>query len=58
MDPGYFRGVGVGLVIAWVTTALAYYLKGYSDVQTFIVFELVLSVIFIVASYLVHERKK
>ncbi len=24
----YFRGVGVGLVIAWATSAIAYYIKG------------------------------
>jgi hypothetical protein len=24
----YFRGVGVGLIIAWVTSAIAYYIKG------------------------------
>ncbi|HIH50674.1 MAG: hypothetical protein ABSE71_04885 [Candidatus Micrarchaeaceae archaeon] len=23
----YFRGVGVGLIIAWVTSAIAYYIK-------------------------------
>jgi hypothetical protein len=23
----YFKGVGVGLVIAWVTSAIAYYIK-------------------------------
>ena len=57
MNPLYLRGVGIGLIIAWVTTALAYYLKGYSDVTTFIAFELVLSVIFIIASYLVKAKK-
>jgi hypothetical protein len=25
MDPNYFRGVAVGLLIAWVTNAVAYY---------------------------------
>ena len=24
----YFRGVGVGLVIAWATSAIAYYIQG------------------------------
>jgi hypothetical protein len=27
MDNGYIRGVGVGLVIAWVTSAIAYLYK-------------------------------
>ena len=53
MDPLYFRGVAIGLIIAWVTMAIAYYAKGYSDVKTFIAFELVLSAIFIIVSYLV-----
>ena len=25
----YFRGVGVGLIIAWVTSALAYFITDY-----------------------------
>ncbi len=27
----YFRGVGVGLLIAWVTSAVAYFLKRIND---------------------------
>ena len=27
IDNSYIRGVGIGLVIAWVTSALAYYIK-------------------------------
>ncbi len=26
IDSAYFRGVGVGLIIAWVTSALAYFI--------------------------------
>ena len=31
MDNNYIRGVGVGLTIAWVTSALAYYKKGFIE---------------------------
>jgi hypothetical protein len=30
----YFRGVGVGLVIAWVTSGVAYLFKRINDKQT------------------------
>lgn len=29
MDPKYFQGVAVGLTIAWVTSAIAYYVTNY-----------------------------
>ena len=56
----YFRGVGIGLVIAWVTSALAYWRvpSGVSKrsalpVSTLLILlELVLSVIFLAISYL------
>lgn len=64
MDPYYLKGIGVGLVIAWVTSALAYYIVGQLKKEkkdnwrfrlplnwTLIVFELVLSAIFLTLSY-------
>jgi uncharacterized membrane protein YjjP (DUF1212 family) len=56
MNPLYFRGVAVGLTIAWVTSAIAYYVRGGSSpavLPKLIVFELVVSVImFIVALFI------
>ena len=58
MDPKYFQGVAVGLTIAWVTTAIAYYVRGYSKTPKSIifglfVFELVVSVIMLIVARLV-----
>lgn len=58
----YFHGVGVGLVIAWVTSVLAYLVvskRGKPNIKTtlpvstlLILLELVLSIAFIVLSFL------
>ena len=56
MDPKYFQGVAIGLTIAWVTTALAYYLRGYSKITTFILFELVVSVIMFTVAFLITKN--
>lgn len=60
IDPMYLKGVGVGLVIAWATGALAYWLqrKGIKHVKfpipmALILLEFVLSVVFIAISYLI-----
>ena len=63
MDNLYFRGVGIGLVISWVTSAIAYLVvakRGKPNINTklpistlLILLELVLSVIFLVLSYLI-----
>ncbi len=60
VDPLYFKGVGVGLVIAWVTGVLAYWLqrKGIKHTKVpipiaLILLELVLSVAFLAISYLI-----
>ena len=57
MDPNYIRGVAVGLLIAWVTSAIAYYVVYHvrgnpspSLLPKLIIFELVVSV----AMYLVY----
>jgi hypothetical protein len=60
VNPLYFKGVGVGLVIAWVTGVLAYWLqrKGIKHTKipipiALILLELVLSVAFLAISYLI-----
>lgn len=59
VDPLYFKGVGIGLVIAWVTGAIAYWLqrKGIRHTKfpiaiALVLLELVLSAIFLAISYL------
>ncbi|MGH7203740.1 MAG: hypothetical protein ACREHC_04835 [Candidatus Levyibacteriota bacterium] len=54
----YFRGVAVGLTIAWVTSAIAYYVTYYvrhdsspTLLPKLILLELVVSVIFFVLGY-------
>lgn len=60
MDKGstYVLGAGVGLIISWVTGAIAY-LKGGQDAILFdlIIFQLVLSVLFILAAYLMDTER-
>ena len=60
MDPLYFRGVAVGLTIAWVTSAIAYYVVYYVRhdsssglVLKLTIFELVVSVILFIVARLV-----
>ena len=54
----YFRGVGVGLIIAWVTGALAYYKAGVSVFPTIIEFEVVVSIIMLVTGLLIKNKKR
>lgn len=55
MDGGewrqYLRGIGVGLVIAWVTSVLAYLRAGENMFVKIILFEVILSAIFLSISY-------
>ena len=53
----YFRGVAVGLLIAWVTSALAYYVRGNSSLPPLIAFEAVVCVIMAVVALVLHARK-
>ena len=55
----YIRGVGVGLIIAWATSAIAHWKAGgtFTEVRL-ILFEFVLSVIFIVVSLFMKEHPK
>ncbi len=62
MDPMYLKGIGVGLLIAWVTSLLAYFITKRVPADNWraklpvarilIIFELVLSIIFLSLSFL------
>ena len=53
----YIRGVGVGLIIAWVTSAIAYWKVGGSSTDVALIeFELVLSIIFIAISLFMKDK--
>ena len=55
----YIRGVGVGLVIAWVTSALAYWKVGGSSTDvSLIMFEFILRIIFLISSLFLKEKPK
>lgn len=55
MDPLYFRGVGIGLLIAWVTGAIAYLRTGgaisAANFRNLIVLEAVVSTVMIALGY-------
>lgn len=48
----YFRGVGVGLLISWVTGALAYLVAGTSTLPALVGLEFVVSVACFAVAYL------
>ncbi|MCL4372063.1 hypothetical protein M1373_01950 [Candidatus Marsarchaeota archaeon] len=52
----YVRGVGAGLIIAWATSAIAYWKAGgtFTEVEL-ILFEFVLSMIFLAVSLFMKE---
>jgi hypothetical protein len=52
----YFRGVGVGLVIAWVTSGLAYLHSGTASFVMLIEFEFVVSVAMFIVSILIARN--
>jgi hypothetical protein len=54
----YLRGIGVGLIISWVTGAIAYWKTGAATYAALILFELILSAIFILAAYLINAEKR
>jgi hypothetical protein len=54
----YSRGVAVGLIIACVTGAIAYVKAGPDAFQAIIEFELVVSAIFLVLSFLIDNKEK
>ena len=55
----YVRGVGVGLTIAWATSAIAYWKAGgtFTEVEL-ILFEFVLSMIFLAVSLFMKENQE
>lgn len=56
----YIRGVGVGLIIAWITSAMAYWKTGtFTGVNMELVgLEFILSIIFIVMSIFMKDKTK
>lgn len=54
----YFLGVGVGLIISWVTGALAYTLAGPSSFPEIIELEFAVSIICFIVAYLVDTERK
>ncbi len=55
----YIRGVGVGLIIAWVTGALAYWKVGGSPTDIALIeLELILSIIFLAISILAKDKTR
>ncbi len=56
----YIRGVGVGLIIAWVTGAIAYWKMGaFTGVNMELVgFEFVLSIVFLAISIFMKDKTK
>lgn len=53
----YVRGVGVGLIISWVTSAIAYLKGGQSTLFELILFQLILSVAFLLVAYLINTER-
>lgn len=55
----YFWGVGVGLIIAWVTSTISYYKAGDLALPWLIIFEVTLSaILLIVAAVMRHSEKR
>jgi hypothetical protein len=51
----YLRGIGIGLVISWVTGALSYLHSGSSVFTLNIELGFVLSIIFLILSFFVKD---
>jgi hypothetical protein len=57
----YIRGIGVGLIIAWVTSALAYWKTGTPRggiLIELIELEFILSIIFLIISIFMKDKTK
>jgi len=55
----YIRGVGVGLIIAWVTSGIAYLKVAQSTILfDLIILEFILSVIFLIISIFMKDKTK
>ncbi len=55
----YFWGVGVGLIIAWVTSGIAY-LKSYQSpvLLDLVILEFVVSVIMMAVAFLINTKRR
>ena len=55
----YLWGIGVGLIISWVTSAIAYLKNGLQPplLLNLILLELALSVIFMLTAYFINTKK-
>lgn len=58
VDWRYFWGVGIGLVIAWVTSGIAYLKAGDISLPELIIFQIVLSVILLIVGLVIRSREK
>ena len=55
----YVRGVGVGLLIAWVTSSIAYLKGGQSAILFYLILlELTLSLVFLLISYIINTERR
>ncbi|MDE1865774.1 MAG: hypothetical protein KGH94_04030 [Candidatus Micrarchaeota archaeon] len=54
----YLRGVAVGLIAAWVVSAIAYLGNAIATYSIIIEFEVVLSLILLVLSYVSNSDRK
>ena len=56
----YIRGVGVGLIIAWATSAIAYWKTGTSTgvALELIELEFILSVVFLIISLVMKDKTR
>jgi hypothetical protein len=54
----YLRGIGVGLIIAWVTSGVAYWKAGTSAGVALIELEFILSIIFLIISIFIKDKNK
>lgn len=52
----YFLGVGIGLLIAWVTGGLAYYVGGAGTFPAVIELEFVVSIAAFVVAYFTRKQ--
>jgi uncharacterized membrane protein (DUF441 family) len=54
----YLRGIGVGLIIAWVTSGIAYLRAGASAFTGLVLFQIVLSALFLALSFALNTERK
>ncbi len=52
----YLWGVGIGLLIAWITGAIAYFKAGTISFPKLIIFEVILSIIFLIIGFILKLK--